>query len=90
MLPKNMGFFGHVVRRLGDSLEKIKIKSKIEGKWSRRHSPIRWLDQIVKVSDERLEHLLRGTDDREAWPITVRGIVAEYDGSPSAQLGRVQ
>ena len=51
LMPKlKLQYFGHLMRR-ADSLEKILILGKIEGKRRRRQQRMRWLDDIVNSMD---------------------------------------
>ena len=50
MLKLKLQYFGHLMRR-ADSLEKILILGKIEGKRRRRRQRMRWLDDIVNSMD---------------------------------------
>lgn len=79
-------FFGHIVRRPGENLEKLVVQGKVEGKRSRGRSPKRWLDQIEEMTDRKLERLVRDAEDREEWRAMVDGITVEgNDGSRNAQ-----
>ena len=75
-------FFGHIVRRPGDNLEKLMVQGRVEGTRSRGRSPKRWLDQVEEMSDRNMEQLIRDAEDRGDWRKMVSGIC---DGSPSAQ-----
>ncbi|KAJ8873724.1 hypothetical protein PR048_024558 [Dryococelus australis] len=48
-------FFGHIVGRNNDSLE----KTIIEGKIPRRRALIRWLDQVSKITGRPFQHTIR-------------------------------
>ena len=57
--------FGHLTQR-ADSLEKILMLGKIEGKRRRRWQRIRWFDSITDTMDMSLSKLWEVVKDREA------------------------
>ena len=70
MLKLKLQYFGHLMQR-ADSLEKMLMLGKIEGRRRRGRQRMRWLDGIadsVNLSFSKLQEMVK---DREAWRAAV-------------------
>ena len=63
-------YFGHLILRT-DSLEKILMLGKIEGRGRRERQRVRWLDGITDLMDKNLGTLQEIVEDRGAWHAAV-------------------
>ena len=77
MLKLKLQYFGHLMPR-ADSLEKILMLRKMEGKWRRGQQRMRWLDGIthsIYMSFSKFWEIVR---DRKAWCAAVHGITNSW------------
>ena len=78
MLKLKLQYFGHLMQG-ADSLVKILMLGKIEGKKRRRRQRMRWLDSITESMDMNLSKFQELAEDRGAWHDAVHGICKESD-----------
>ena len=74
MLKLNLQYLGHLMRR-ANSLEKILMLGKIEGKRRQGHQRMRWLDSISSSGEVNLSKVWEIVEDRGARYATVNSLL---------------
>lgn len=74
-----LSYFGHIMRREDDSLEKLVIVGNTEGKRSRGRSPTRWSDQLKTTKATKFYDVVSIASDRSRWRQFVRARITHHD-----------
>ena len=76
-LMMKLQYFGHLMWR-ADTLKKILMLGKTEGKRRWRQQRMRWLDSITNSMDINMSNLREIVKDREAWSTVVHGVAKNW------------
>jgi len=67
VMERKLRYFGHIMRRPGECLEKTVIQGCIEGSRPRGRPARSWINDILEATNCTLGQSLRLTEDRQAW-----------------------
>ena len=69
---RKLSYFGHVVRKQGDSLEKEIMQGTLPGSRRRGGQRMTWMNNITTWTSLPLVDLLRRVEDRDKWRLFAR------------------
>ena len=67
VMERKLRYFGHIMWRPGECLEKTVIQGCIQGSRPRGRPARSWINDILEATNCTLGQLLRLTEDRQAW-----------------------
>ena len=70
-------FFGHIARH--DTMEKLMVQGRPEGKRKRGRSPTRWTEVVEKLMDSSFASAARQANDRSRWRRTVHQVLKDLE-----------